>query len=80
MYHERHTLIIYDDLSKQAQAYHQMSLLLRKPPGREAYPGMLMYQDQDRIYIGSVKMFVNIPSLGRGTSLMREGSQERTWV
>ncbi|CAN1197285.1 ATP synthase subunit alpha, chloroplastic [Linum perenne] len=39
MYRERHTLIIYDDLSKQAQAYRQMSLLLRRPPGREAYPG-----------------------------------------
>ncbi|KAB5514168.1 hypothetical protein DKX38_028074 [Salix brachista] len=35
MYRERHTLIIYDDLSKQAQAYRQMSLLLRRPPGRE---------------------------------------------
>ncbi|PHT34257.1 ATP synthase subunit alpha, chloroplastic [Capsicum baccatum] len=43
MYHERHTLIIYDDLSKQAQAYRQMSLLLRRPPGREAYPGDVFY-------------------------------------
>ena len=34
-----HALIIYDDLSKQAVAYRQMSLLLRRPPGREAYPG-----------------------------------------
>ena len=33
-----HTLIIYDDLSKQAVAYRQMSLLLRRPPGREAFP------------------------------------------
>lgn len=40
MYRKQHTLIIYDDLSKQAQAYRQMSLLLRRPPGREAYPGM----------------------------------------
>ena len=39
----RHTLIIYDDLSKQAQAYRQMSLLLRRPPGREAYPGDVFY-------------------------------------
>ncbi|PHT40427.1 ATP synthase subunit alpha, chloroplastic [Capsicum baccatum] len=38
MYRERQTLIIYDDLSKQAQAYRQMSLLLRRSPGREAYP------------------------------------------
>ena len=39
----RHTLIIYDDLSKQAQAYRQMSLLLRRPPGCEAYPGDVFY-------------------------------------
>ena len=39
----RHTLIIYDDLSKQAQAYRQMSLLLRRPPGREAYPVDVFY-------------------------------------
>lgn len=39
MYRKQHTLIIHDDLSKQAQAYRQMSLLLRRPPGREAYPG-----------------------------------------
>ncbi|CAI8604971.1 unnamed protein product [Vicia faba] len=39
MYSERHTLIIYDDPCKQAHAYRQMSLLLRRPPGREAYPG-----------------------------------------
>jgi len=37
----KHALIIYDDLSKQAVAYRQMSLLLRRPPGREAYPGLL---------------------------------------
>jgi F-type H+/Na+-transporting ATPase subunit alpha len=43
MYTGRHTLIIYDDLSKQAQAYRQMSLLLRRPPGREAYPGDVFY-------------------------------------
>ncbi|MGG6695673.1 UNVERIFIED_CONTAM: F0F1 ATP synthase subunit alpha, partial [Salmonella enterica subsp. enterica serovar Weltevreden] len=43
MYLEQHTLIIYDDLSKQAQAYRQMSLLLRCPPGREAYPGDVFY-------------------------------------
>ena len=38
-----HSLIIYDDLSKQATAYRQMSLLLRRPPGREAYPGDVFY-------------------------------------
>jgi len=41
--HGRHTLCIYDDLSKQAAAYRQMSLLLRRPPGREAYPGDVFY-------------------------------------
>ncbi len=43
MYKGRDTLVIYDDLSKQAQAYRQMSLLLRRPPGREAYPGDVFY-------------------------------------
>ena len=43
MYTGRHTLTIYDDLSKQAQAYREMSLLLRRPPGREAYPGDVFY-------------------------------------
>jgi F-type H+-transporting ATPase subunit alpha len=38
-----HALVIYDDLSKQAEAYRQMSLLLRRPPGREAYPGDVFY-------------------------------------
>jgi len=39
----KHALIIYDDLTKQAQAYRQLSLLLRRPPGREAYPGDIFY-------------------------------------
>ena len=43
MYKKQHTSIIYDDLSKQAQAYQQMSLLLRRPLGREAYPGDVFY-------------------------------------
>ncbi|MFZ9630220.1 MAG: F0F1 ATP synthase subunit alpha, partial [Ilumatobacteraceae bacterium] len=38
-----HALVVYDDLSKQAEAYRQMSLLLRRPPGREAYPGDVFY-------------------------------------
>jgi F-type H+-transporting ATPase subunit alpha len=41
--HGRDTLCVYDDLSKQAQAYRQLSLLLRRPPGREAYPGDVFY-------------------------------------
>lgn len=40
---QRHSLVIYDDLSKQAVAYRQMSLLLRRPPGREAYPGDVVF-------------------------------------
>ncbi len=40
---KRHALIVYDDLTKQAQAYRQLSLLLRRPPGREAYPGDVFY-------------------------------------
>jgi F-type H+-transporting ATPase subunit alpha len=44
MYKEgRHTLVIYDDLSKQADAYRQISLILRRPPGREAFPGDVFY-------------------------------------
>jgi len=43
MYKGQATLVVYDDLSKQASAYRQMSLLLRRPPGREAYPGDVFY-------------------------------------
>ena len=43
MYTGRHALVIYDDLSKQAVSYRQLSLLLRRPPGREAYPGDVFY-------------------------------------
>jgi len=43
MWQGKHTLVIYDDLSKQAQAYRQISLVLRRPPGREAYPGDVFY-------------------------------------
>lgn len=43
MYSGKHALVIYDDLTKHAQAYRQLSLLLRRPPGREAYPGDIFY-------------------------------------
>lgn len=50
-----HSLIIYDDLSKQAAAYRQVSLLLRRPPGREAYPGDIFY-NHSRLLERSAKM------------------------
>ncbi|MBS0263466.1 MAG: F0F1 ATP synthase subunit alpha [Planctomycetes bacterium] len=43
MYQGKHTLVVYDDLSKQAIAYRQLSLLMRRPPGREAFPGDIFY-------------------------------------
>ena len=43
MYRGQHALVVYDDLSKQAEAYRELSLLLRRPPGREAYPGDVFY-------------------------------------
>jgi F-type H+-transporting ATPase subunit alpha len=43
MWQGKHTLVVYDDLTKQAQAYRQLSLVLRRPPGREAYPGDVFY-------------------------------------
>ncbi len=43
MYQGQHALVVYDDLSKQAEAYREVSLLLRRPPGREAYPGDVFY-------------------------------------
>ncbi len=56
MYKEgRHTLCVYDDLSKQAHAYRQLSLLLRRPPGREAYPGDVFYL-HSRLLERSVKL------------------------
>jgi F-type H+-transporting ATPase subunit alpha len=51
----QHALIVYDDLTKQAQAYRQLSLLLRRPPGREAYPGDVFYV-HSRLLERSAKM------------------------
>jgi len=63
MYNGRATLIIYDDLSKQAQAYREMSLLLRRPPGREAYPGDVFYL-HSRLLERAAKLS---DALGRGS-------------
>lgn len=57
----KHALIIYDDLSKQAVAYRQMSLLLRRPPGREAYPGDVFYL-HSRLLERAAKMNENFGS------------------
>ncbi|KAJ4699595.1 ATP synthase subunit alpha, chloroplastic [Melia azedarach] len=86
MYRERHTLIIYDDLSKQAQAYRQMSLLLRRPPGREAYPGdsgdVSAYIPTNVISITDGQIFLSAdlfnagirPAINVGISVSRVGS------
>jgi len=55
MHKGQHTLCVYDDLSKQAAAYRQLSLLMRRPPGREAYPGDIFYA-HSRLLERSVKM------------------------
>nr|YP_009297563.1 ATP synthase CF1 alpha subunit [Hildenbrandia rivularis]AOM67107.1 ATP synthase CF1 alpha subunit [Hildenbrandia rivularis] len=59
MYKGLATLVIYDDLTKQAQAYRQMSLLLRRPPGREAYPGDVFYL-HSRLLERAAKLNVNL--------------------
>lgn len=77
--HGKHALIIYDDLSKQAVAYRQMSLLLRRPPGREAYPGDVFYLHSRlleraakvRIFSGSIS---GIPCVLSSQSLIQSGS------
>ncbi|MEM7062929.1 MAG: F0F1 ATP synthase subunit alpha [Cyanobacteria bacterium P01_B01_bin.77] len=63
MYQGKATLVIYDDLTKQAQAYRQMSLLLRRPPGREAYPGDVFFI-HSRLLERAAKLS---PELGEGS-------------
>ncbi len=63
MYRGKATLVIYDDLTKQAQAYRQMSLLLKRPPGREAYPGDVFYL-HSRLLERAAKLS---PELGEGS-------------
>jgi len=72
----RHALIIYDDLSKQAAAYRQMSLLLRRPPGREAFPGDVFYL-HSRLLERAAKMaeeWVVVPK-GQEAKRPQDGSQ-----
>jgi F-type H+-transporting ATPase subunit alpha len=64
----RHALCIYDDLSKQAVAYRQMSLLLRRPPGREAYPGDVFYV-HSRLLERAAKMGDRYHVVKKGTQL-----------
>lgn len=63
MYNGKHVLIIYDDLSKQAAAYRELSLLLKRPPGREAYPGDVFYL-HSRLLERTAKLS---PELGSGS-------------
>ena len=67
MYKGEHALIVYDDLSKQATAYRQLSLLMRRPPGREAYPGDVFYA-HSRLLERSAKLSAELGS-GSLTSL-----------
>ncbi len=64
----RHALVVYDDLSKQAVAYRQLSLLLRRPPGREAYPGDVFYL-HSRLLERAAKMADVLYVLPKGTKL-----------
>jgi F-type H+-transporting ATPase subunit alpha len=75
----RHALVIYDDLSKQATAYRQLSLLLRRPPGREAYPGDVFYL-HSRLLERAAKMadaWVIVPS---GTEPKRPPNDEGVYL
>merc|ERR1712136_112216 len=83
----KHALIIYDDLSKQAVAYRQMSLLLRRPPGREAFPGdVSAYIPTNVISITDGQIFLETelfhkgvrPAINVGLSVSRVGSAAQT--
>jgi len=68
----RHALCIYDDLSKQAVAYRQLSLLLRRPPGREAYPGDVFYI-HSRLLERAAKMADRLVVVSKGTTWENRG-------
>ena len=68
----RHALCVYDDLSKQAVAYRQLSLLLRRPPGREAYPGDVFYI-HSRLLERAAKMADRLAVVPKGTPFEKAG-------
>ena len=76
----RHTLVIYDDLTKQAAAYRQLSLLLRRPPGREAYPGDVFYL-HSRLLERACKMAERRFIVKRGAPAdVKEGVNGKTYI
>ncbi|MCH7701705.1 MAG: F0F1 ATP synthase subunit alpha [Planctomycetes bacterium] len=80
MYEEgRHTLCVYDDLSKQAAAYRQLSLLLRRPPGREAYPGDVFYV-HSRLLERSCKLAERRAIVKKGSSYTDGGVNSKKYV
>jgi F-type H+-transporting ATPase subunit alpha len=80
MYNQgKHTLCIYDDLSKQAQAYRQLSLLLRRPPGREAYPGDVFYL-HSRLLERSCKLAERRAIIPSGSKYRAGGANGQTYI
>jgi F-type H+-transporting ATPase subunit alpha len=75
----KHTLCIYDDLSKQAQAYRQLSLLLRRPPGREAYPGDVFYL-HSRLLERSCKLAERRVIVPKGSPYKKGGVNGKEYV
>ncbi|MBN2562192.1 MAG: F0F1 ATP synthase subunit alpha [Phycisphaerae bacterium] len=75
----RHTCCIYDDLSKQAQAYRQLSLLLRRPPGREAYPGDVFYL-HSRLLERSCKLAERYAIVPAGSQFKEGGVNGKAYI
>src|SRR5579871_1954423 len=76
---KRHALIIYDDLSKQAVAYRQLSLLLRRPPGREAYPGDVFYI-HSRLLERAAKMVEEFAVVKSGTTAWKDIGSAKVYL